>query len=290
MLYRRKKKYGCAAHRLLLTERDTRIPIMNASSPAHAYQKISEVQREHGKKLIHEELQPRPGDIVLDLGCGTGELSAYIAELVAENGKVLGVDPDSERIKLAQSAHKGIKNLTFVEGSTSHFPNLGSENFDLIYSNHVLHRVFNKPEALSNIFSSLKPGGKVSLCYCDHSLPVFDCAFQELNPENFDLILSTFDFQERSVIEEMCRNAGFDTLKSYDVPMEDLVYESDDGVLLFLWATTNGVFDRNLVTDERLRSFCNRHSDLQGKAGDIRLRTTENDFYSVMIAKKPAHS
>ena len=48
------------------------------------------------------------------------------------------------------------------------------------------------------------------------------------------------------------------------------------------------MFDRNLVTDERLRSFCNRHS--KGKAGDIRLRTTENDFYSVMIAKKPAHS
>ena len=263
---------------------------MNASSPAHAYQKISELQREHGKKLIHEELQPRPRDIVLDLGCGTGELSAYIAELVADKGKVLGVDPDSERIKLAQSAHKGIKNLTFVEGSTSHFPNLGTENNDLIYSNHVFHWVFNKPEAFKNMFCSLKPGGKVSLCYCDHSLPIFDCAFQEMNPENFDHMLSMFDFQEKSVIEEMCRNAGFDTLKSYDVPIKDLVYESGDGFLLHLWATTNGVFDRDLVTDERLRSFCNCHSDLQGKAEGIRLRATENDFYSVMIAKKPSHS
>ena len=76
---------------------------MNASTPAHAYQKISQLQREHGKKLIHEELQPPPGDIVLDLGCGTEELSAYTAELVADKGKVLGVDPDSERIKPARA-------------------------------------------------------------------------------------------------------------------------------------------------------------------------------------------
>ena len=116
-----------------------------------------------------------------------------------------------------------------------------------------------------------------------------DCAFQEMNPENFDLMLSMFDFRERSVIEGMCRNAGFDILKSYDVPMGDLVYESGDGLLLSLWASTNGVFDRNLVTKERLGSFCDRYSDLQDKAGGIRLSTTENDFYSVMIAKKPGH-
>ena len=263
---------------------------MNVSTPAHAYQKISEVQREHGKKLIHEELQPRPGDIVLDLGCGTGELSAYIAELVAENGKVLGVDPDSERIKLAQSAHKGIKNLTFVEGSTSHFPNLGSENFDLIYSNHVLHWVFNKPEAFKNMFCSLKPGGMMTLSYSDHLPPIVECVFRELNAENYDVILKMYDFQKRSVIEEMCRNAGFDVIKSYDLRTGDFVQKNVDSLLCVFWATTNGVFDLNLATDEIRRSFCDRHSDSEGEVGGIRLRRTEMDFYSVMVAKKSPHS
>ena len=263
---------------------------MNVSTPAHAYQKISEVQREHGKKLIHEELQPRPGDIVLDLGCGTGELSAYIAELVADKGKVLGVDPDSERIKLAQSAHKRIKNLTFVEGSTSHFPNLGSENFDLIYSNHVLHWVFNKPEAFKNMFCSLKPGGTMTLNYSGHLPPIIECVFRELNAENYGVILKIYDFQKRSVIEEMCRNAGFDVIKSYDLPLGDSVHKNVDSLLWFFWATTNGVFDPNLVTDERRRSFCDRYSDSQGEVGGIRLRRTEMDFYSVMVAKKSPHS
>ena len=263
---------------------------MNVSTPAHAYQKISELQREHGKKLIHEELQPRPGDIVLDLGCGTGELSAYIAELVAENGKVLGVDPDSERIKLAQSAHKGIKNLTFVEGSTSHFPNLGSENFDLIYSNHVLHWVFNKPEAFKNMFCSLKPGGMMTLSYSDHLPPIIECVFRELNAENYDIILKMYDFQKRSVIEEMCRNADFDIIKSHDHCFGDCVHKNVDSLLFSFWAVTHGVFDPNLATDEIRRSFCDRYSDSEGEVGGIRLRRTEMDFYSVMVAKKSPHS
>ena len=39
------------------------------------------------------------GDVILDLGCGTGELSAYLAEPVGPEGKVIGVDPDKERGK-----------------------------------------------------------------------------------------------------------------------------------------------------------------------------------------------
>ena len=59
---------------------------------------------------------------------------------------------------------------------------------------------------------------------------------------------------------------------------------------VFFWATTNGVFDPNLVTEERLRSFCDRYNDSEGEVGGIRLRRTEMDFYSVMVAKKSPHS
>ena len=45
------------------------------------------------------------GDVILDLGCGTGELSAYLAEPVGPEGKVMGVDPDKERIEMARQSH-----------------------------------------------------------------------------------------------------------------------------------------------------------------------------------------
>ena len=61
------------------------------------------VQNKSGKMFIETEVQPQAGDTILDLGCGTGELSAYLAQLVGNSGKVVGVDPDKERLQLAKN-------------------------------------------------------------------------------------------------------------------------------------------------------------------------------------------
>ena len=62
------------------------------------------VQKVDGQIFIETEVCPQAGDTILDLGCGTGELSAYLAELVGPEGKVVAVDPDKERILLAQQS------------------------------------------------------------------------------------------------------------------------------------------------------------------------------------------
>lgn len=111
------------------------------TNKAEGYQRNSCFQREDGKRFIHHEVTPCLGDAVLDLGCGTGELSVYLAKLVGQNGKVIGVDPDIDRLKLAQVSHQGVKNATFVEGSTDGFPGMGFETYDIIFSNYVLHWV-----------------------------------------------------------------------------------------------------------------------------------------------------
>ena len=65
-------------------------------------QASSSKQKVHGEDFIQTDVCPKAGDAILDLGCGTGELSAYLAELVGPEGKVIGVDPDKERIQLAK--------------------------------------------------------------------------------------------------------------------------------------------------------------------------------------------
>ena len=161
--------------------------MMSDNKHTENYQRVSaSVQRGDGKQLI-EKVTPCLGDAILDLGCGTGELSVYLTELVGQDGKVVAVDRDVDRIKVAQESHKGTKILTFYVASATNFPGMGSETYDIVFSNHVLHLIPDKEEAsFKNIFSSLKPNGKIALHFADRMPSVMDHASRELNPENLD--------------------------------------------------------------------------------------------------------
>ena len=57
---------------------------------AEGYQQASLLQQKvDGEDFIQKDVCPKAGDVILDLGCGTGELSAYLAELVGS--EVIGV-------------------------------------------------------------------------------------------------------------------------------------------------------------------------------------------------------
>jgi len=105
----------------------------------------------HGAALI-DLLAPRPGDVVLDLGCGTGHLTAKIAEAGAT---VLGVDSSAEMIAEARRAYPA---LAFEVGDARHLTFDGS--FDAVFSNAVLHWVTEPDLAVAGIARALKPGGR----------------------------------------------------------------------------------------------------------------------------------
>ncbi len=103
-----------------------------------------------GEPLL-ELLRLAPGESVLDLGCGDGALTEKI---VAAGGLVLGVDASPEQVQAARQ--RGIDaQVCRVEALPFH------EEFDAVFSNAVLHWVKDQATALSCIFRSLKPGGRL---------------------------------------------------------------------------------------------------------------------------------
>ena len=223
---------------------------------ALGYKQISRsVQEVDGQMFIETDVCPQAGDAILDLGCGTGDLSAYLADLVGPEGKVVAVDPDKERILLAQQSFGEVKNLSFVEGSASNFPGIGSESYDIIFSNHVIHWILDKHEVFRNMFGSLKRGGKIAIQYIGHLYSFEISAFKILNPENAERIFDMYRCEERAKIEEYCSAAGFQSINSYDTSCTQLAFESIESLLNWLWSTVHGVFDLKLVTEERLQRY-----------------------------------
>jgi len=97
-------------------------------------------------------LAPQAGERILDLGCGSGQLTAKIAETGAS---VIGLDFSSDMITQARANYPGIE---FVQGDASDFH--CGEQFDAVFSNAALHWVKNQEGVARSVSSVLKPGGR----------------------------------------------------------------------------------------------------------------------------------
>ena len=99
-----------------------------------------------------ELLAPQPGEKILDIGCGTGHLTAKIAARVAH---VTGVDRSPEMIRQAQTAYPQIR---FEVGDAKKIPLEGP--FDAVFSNATLHWIKEPEVVVTEISRLLGPGGR----------------------------------------------------------------------------------------------------------------------------------
>ncbi|BFM05609.1 methyltransferase domain-containing protein [Halioxenophilus aromaticivorans] len=118
---------------------------------------------------------------VLDLGCGTGRDVFALAQMVGDNGAVVGVDMTTEQLRVAEdyqlwhAEQFGFNNVSFIPGKIEQLLSLGLESgsFDIIVSNCVINLSPDKQAVLEGVKQLLKPGGEFyfSDVYCDRRLP-----------------------------------------------------------------------------------------------------------------------
>jgi SAM-dependent methyltransferase len=108
--------------------------------------------------------QPRPGETVLDLGCGAGFDTLLTAGRVGPTGKVIGIDMTPEMIARARhnASLLGVTNVEFLRGEIETLP-LTDSSVGLVISNGVFNLCPDKPRVLSEVFRVLKPGGRLQM-------------------------------------------------------------------------------------------------------------------------------
>ena len=112
-------------------------------------------------RMIFAEAGIRPGMRVLDLGCGAGDVTFVVADVVGPDGSVVGVDRSPEALGRARlrAEQRGLAQVLFVEGDV-HEPAPGGP-FDAIVGRLVLMYVPDPAAMLRRQATVLHPGGLV---------------------------------------------------------------------------------------------------------------------------------
>src|SRR5262245_40239085 len=138
-----------------------------ASRSAEEWIKTLESPQRVGSLKIDEtlaRLQLRPGNVVADIGAGSGVFEAPLAHAVAPGGLVYAVDIEPGLIDhiTQRAAEMKLSNVKGVVGKFTD-PNLPARNVDLAFINDVLHHIEDRASYLKNLAGYLKPGGRIAV-------------------------------------------------------------------------------------------------------------------------------
>jgi arsenite methyltransferase len=112
------------------------------------------------RRLVREALGAKPGERILDVGCGPGFYVDEIAEQVGDAGSVVGVDASAAMLEVAAGRTGGRANVAFHAGDAGALP-LPDAEFDAALSVQVLEYVEDVTGALRELRRVVTPGGRV---------------------------------------------------------------------------------------------------------------------------------
>lgn len=113
-----------------------------------------------------------PGMSVLDVGCGSGAITAGIASAVGPEGAVVGLDRDENILAVARTKHNSYPNLAFEQGDAS---SIGfQQRFDIVTAARTLQWVADAEGALRSMARAVKPGGLLVVLDYNHELNRWD--------------------------------------------------------------------------------------------------------------------
>ena len=133
----------------------------------------------------------RPGNKVLDLAGGTGDLTAKFSQLVGKDGKVILADINSSMLNVGRDKLRDrglVQNIEYVQANAEHLP-FEENTFDIVTIAFGLRNVTNKDQALRSIFRVLKPGGRLLVL--------------EFSKPEQELLNKAYDFYSFNILPKM---------------------------------------------------------------------------------------
>jgi arsenite methyltransferase len=167
---------------------------------------------ERRRRIVREALGARPGERILDVGCGPGFYVLELLDEVGERGSVVGLDSSGPMLELARRRCAGRDNADFAEADAAALP-VDDAHFDAALSVQVMEYVPQVEPALAELGRVLRPGGRLLIWDIDWSTLSVHSGDEELT----DRVLRAWDehLTHPSLprrLAPMLRAAGFDSV------------------------------------------------------------------------------
>ena len=167
-------------------------------------------------------VDPRPGQLILDVAAGTGTSSASLASTGA---RVVAADFSPGMIAVGRRRQAGNPNVEFVQADATQLP-FDDDSFDAVTISFGLRNIVDPAQALAEFHRVTKPGGRVVVCefsrppasvirnayhlYLRYGMPVF-ARIASSNPIAYSYLMESIrDWPDQKTLAGMIRAAGFE--------------------------------------------------------------------------------
>lgn len=144
-------------------------------------------------------LDLKPGDVIADVGAGTGAFAIPLARAVAPNGRVLAQDiwPELMDYVAGKARDAGVTNLETVLARGDD-PSLPVGTVDVVFFHDVFHNVLDRPGYLRRLVPALTPTGRIAIieqAYDDPIAQRWDTPENRITPEQVDAWMRAIGFR-----------------------------------------------------------------------------------------------
>jgi SAM-dependent methyltransferase len=138
---------------------DSERALRHYDAMAHMYE-LRTASGDQGRRELVARLAPRPGEVILDVGCGTGRNFEQIIERIGPHGRLIGIEPSSEMISRARALVKrrGWTNVELICASAEDASVAVEADAALLCA---VHDVMRSSGALGNVLGHLREGGRI---------------------------------------------------------------------------------------------------------------------------------
>jgi len=186
-----------------------------------------------GNKAI-ERAELKPGERVLDIGCGCGTTTLKLAKLLAPDGDITALDISTLMLSIARERTKSAVVPVNIINADAETQELAPASFDVMFSQFGLMFFRNPNSAFANFHTALMPGGRIAfVCWREPErnpwlVTPFEAVHHfkpEMEVPNPDALASPFSFASKKKVEALLHDTGF-----IDVQLESFETKAMMGV------------------------------------------------------------